>query len=73
VEGGHGVVGVVLTGQEGGQLQPVDVRFQAVQRRDELTFGVRVGGLVQKLIKDLGLLDALGELVVALDVRANLR
>jgi hypothetical protein len=39
----------------------------------QLLLGLRVRGLLQELVEDLGLLDALGERVVQLEVGTDLR
>jgi hypothetical protein len=68
VERGHGVVAVVLAAEQGRQLELGHVSIEAVQRGGELALGLRVGGLVEELVEDLGLLDQLGQAVVPLEV-----
>jgi hypothetical protein len=62
------VVGVVLAAEQRHQLQLVQLRVEAVQVRYELLLRLRIGRFVEKLVEDLGLLDALGEPVVELEI-----
>jgi hypothetical protein len=71
VEAGHGIVAVVLPAEEGGQLQLGQVSLQPVQGLLQLPLDLAVGALVQELVEDLGLLEALGQGVVAIEVLAD--
>jgi hypothetical protein len=71
MQGCHGVVRVVLAAEQGDELELVEVGIEPVEVCDELFLRLGVGRLLEELVEDLGLLDALGELVVERDVRAD--
>jgi hypothetical protein len=73
VQRGDGVVRVVLTAEERDELELVEVGVETVEVSGELLLGLGIGRLIEELVEDLGLLDALGQLVVELDVRADPR
>jgi len=73
MQGSHGVVRVVLTAEQGDELELVEVGIEPVEVCDELLLRLGVGRFLEKLVENLRLLDALGELVVERDVRADPR
>jgi hypothetical protein len=73
VERGDGVVGVVLAPQERRELELPQIGIETLEMGDELLLRLGIGRLVEELVEDLGLLDALGQRVVELEVVADVR
>jgi hypothetical protein len=71
VKAGYGVAGVVLAGQERGQLELGHLGLEAFEARGQLPLGLPVARLVDELVKDLGFLEAFGEVVISLQVLAD--
>jgi hypothetical protein len=70
VQRGDGVVRVVLAAEQRDELELVEVGVETVEVSGELPLRLGVGRLLEELVENLGLLDALGELVVERDVGA---
>jgi hypothetical protein len=71
VQRSNRVVTVVLTTQERGQLQLVEIGADPLQRASELALRLRVGALLEELVQDLGLLDPFGQVVIPLQLRSE--
>lgn len=71
MEGGDRIVRVVLTAEERYELELVEVRVEPVEMGAELFLGLRIGAFVEELVEDLGLLDALRQCVVQVEVASD--
>jgi hypothetical protein len=73
VEARHGIVLVVFAREQRGELQLPDVCLESREQSLQLPLGVLVGGLLEELVENLGLLESLGERFVPLEIRSEPR